>query len=179
MYANQHFVSSGTSPYKPFHSNNMDFTLGGPIIPHHNSFFFFAVEPLRQSSSAGGGVTFAAPEFIAFAQANYPDTVGTHILNTYQPVGVGDVSVSQTAQDSFRQGRGWQFDLRDRSRPKRRTLRFARDRHKARLAQPLFEMAPSISPALTRDSKMTASTSASSAPCFDMEHRRRCHSFLL
>jgi len=101
MYANQHFISSGTSPYKPFHSNNMDFTLGGPIIPHHNSFFFFAVEPLRQSSSAGGGVTFAAPEFIAFSQANYPNTVGTHILNTYQPVGVGDVTVSQTAQDVF------------------------------------------------------------------------------
>src|SRR5713101_6187101 len=45
MFANQHFVSSGTSPYKPFHSNNMDFAVGGPIIPHHNSFFYFAVEP--------------------------------------------------------------------------------------------------------------------------------------
>jgi len=54
MYANQHFVSSSESPYKPFHSNNMDFAIGGPIIPHHNSFFYFAVEPLRSSSSAGG-----------------------------------------------------------------------------------------------------------------------------
>lgn len=101
MFANQHFVSSKESPYKSFHSNNMDFTLGGPIIPHHNSFFFFAVEPLRSSASAGGSVTFPAPEFITFAQANYPNTVGTHVLNTYLPSGVGGAVVSQTAQDIF------------------------------------------------------------------------------
>src|SRR6185437_12103337 len=59
MFAAQHFVGF---PYAPFHSNNMDFSIGGPIIPHHNSFFFFSVEPLRSSSSAGGSATFAAPE---------------------------------------------------------------------------------------------------------------------
>ena len=76
MFANQHFVSSAASPYKPFHSNNMDFAIGGPIIPHHNSFFYFAVEPLRSSSSAGGSVTFAAPQFISFAQTTLPDHGG-------------------------------------------------------------------------------------------------------
>ena len=98
MFASQHFVGY---PYKPFHSNNMTFTLGGPIIPHHKSFFFFSVEPLRSSSSAGGSVTFPAPEFIAFAQANNPNTVGTHILSTYQPSGVVGASVQQTAQAIF------------------------------------------------------------------------------
>ncbi len=39
MFASQHFVGY---PYQPFHSNNMDFAIGGPIVPHHNSFFFFA-----------------------------------------------------------------------------------------------------------------------------------------
>ena len=101
MFADQHFVSSAGSPYKPFHSNNMDFAIGGPIIPHHNSFFYFAVEPLRSSSSAGGSVNFPAPEFISFAQANYPGTVGTHVLNTYLPAGVGGTAVLQTAQDVF------------------------------------------------------------------------------
>jgi hypothetical protein len=101
MFANQHFVSSSESPYKPFHSNNMDFAIGGPIIPHHNSFFYFAVEPLRSSSSAGGSVTFAAPEFISFAQAAYPNTVGTQVLSTYLPSGVGGVNVLQTGQDVF------------------------------------------------------------------------------
>jgi hypothetical protein len=101
MYANQHFVSSAENKYKPFHSNNMDFALGGPIIPNHNSFFYFAVEPLRSSASAGGSVTFADPQFIAFAQTNYADTVGTHVLNTYLPSGVGGITVQQTAQGVF------------------------------------------------------------------------------
>ncbi len=98
MFASQHFVGY---PYKPFHSNNMDFSIGGPVIPHHNFFFYFAVEPLRSSSSAGGSVTFPAPEFIQFAQANNPGTVGTGVLSTYLPVGVSGVSVSQTASDVF------------------------------------------------------------------------------
>ena len=96
MFASQHFVGY---PYKPFHSNNMDFAVGGPVIPHHNFFFYFAVEPLRSSSSAGGSVTFPAPEFISFAQANNPNTVGTGVLAKYQPVGVSGIAVSQTASD--------------------------------------------------------------------------------
>jgi Carboxypeptidase regulatory-like domain len=96
MFASQHFVGY---PYQPFHSNNMDFAIGGPVVPHHNFFFFFSVEPLRSSSSAGGSVTFAAPEFISFAQANNPTTVGTGVLAKYQPFGVSGVSVSQTASD--------------------------------------------------------------------------------
>src|SRR5579862_651635 len=82
MFAGQHFVGY---PYKPFHSNNMDFAIGGPVIPHHNFLFFFSVEPLRSSSSAGGSVNFPAPEFISFAQAHNPGTVGTGILSKYQP----------------------------------------------------------------------------------------------
>jgi Carboxypeptidase regulatory-like domain len=98
MFAAQHFVGY---PYKPFHSNNMDFAVGGPIIPHHNSFFYFAVEPLRSSSSAGGAVTFPAPEFIAFAQGNpsLQNSVGTHILTTYLPSGVVGSSVQKFAND--------------------------------------------------------------------------------
>ncbi|MGH9514284.1 MAG: carboxypeptidase regulatory-like domain-containing protein [Terriglobales bacterium] len=98
MFAAQHFVGF---PYAPFHSNNMDFAIGGPIIPHHNSFFYFAVEPLRSSSSAGGSVTFPDPQFISFAQTNFPNTVGTHILTTYLPSGVVGATVSQTAQNIF------------------------------------------------------------------------------
>src|SRR5258708_1761990 len=77
----------------------MDFGIGGPVVPHHDFFFFFSVEPLRSSSSAGGSVNFPAPEFISFAQANNPGTVGTGILAKYQPAGVSGVTVSQTASD--------------------------------------------------------------------------------
>jgi hypothetical protein len=98
MFASQHFVGY---PYKPFHSNNMDFSISGPIFPHHESFFEFAVEPLRSSASAGGSVTFASPEFIQFAQTNYASTVGTHVLTTYLPSGVTGITVQQTASDVF------------------------------------------------------------------------------
>jgi hypothetical protein len=98
MFASQHFVGY---PYQPFHSNNMDFAVGGPIFPHHNSFFYFAVEPLRSSASAGGSVTFADPQFISWAATNYPGTVGTHILQTYPTSGVGGTTVQQTAATVF------------------------------------------------------------------------------
>ena len=100
MFANQHFVSSKSHSYQPFHSNNMDFAIGGPIVPHHNSFFYFAVEPLRSSASAGSLVTFADPAFITWAQANHPGTVGTQVLATYPPKGVGDVT-AETADNYF------------------------------------------------------------------------------
>ena len=107
MFASQHFVGY---PYQPFHSNNMDFAVGGPIIPHHNSFFYFAVEPLRSSSSAGGSVTFADPAFITWAQgdnspigtgATVGTSVGTGVLANYRPVGVSGAAVSQNAQQVF------------------------------------------------------------------------------
>ncbi len=106
FFANQHFVSSEQNPYKSFHSNNMFYSLGGPIIPHHNSFFFFTVELLRSSASSGGSVTFASPEFIAFANTNYVNTVGTQVMSKYLPTGVGNVSVQQTAQAVFGSGAG-------------------------------------------------------------------------
>jgi hypothetical protein len=101
MYADQHFVNDAQHPYAPYHSNNFDFAVGGPIIPHHGFYFYFAVEPLRSSSSAGGGVNFADPAFIQFAQANNAGTVGTGLLTQYQPVGVSGVKVISTASDIF------------------------------------------------------------------------------
>jgi hypothetical protein len=102
MFANQHFVSSSESPYLPFHSNNMDFSIGGPIIPHKNFFFYFAVEPLRSSASTGGSVNFADPAFTTWAQSNpaTTGTVGTGLLATYQPPHVTVASV-ENAQAYF------------------------------------------------------------------------------
>jgi hypothetical protein len=102
MYASQHFVGF---PYQPFHSNNMSFAVGGPVIPHHQMYFYFAVEPLRSSASAGGSVTFADPAFVNFAQANNPGTVGTGILTNYRPAGTNLTSV-QTASGVFGTGCG-------------------------------------------------------------------------
>jgi hypothetical protein len=96
MFAQQHFSGA----YKPFHANDMSFAIGGPVIPHHQFFFWFAMEPKRSSVSAGGTYTFADPQFLAFTKATpaLAGTVGTHILNTYLPVGLSGTTLSQTAQ---------------------------------------------------------------------------------
>jgi Carboxypeptidase regulatory-like domain len=99
MFAKQYFVGLDNGKYKPFHSNDFSFAVGGPVIKNH-LFFYFAAEPMRGSRSAGSQTTFAAPEFLNFIQ-NTPalaDTVGTHILTTYPPAGLSGVAVNQTAQ---------------------------------------------------------------------------------
>ncbi len=95
MFSRSHFSGS---QYPAFHSNNITAGVGGPIIPHHQFFFFFDVEPLRSSLSVGnGGYTFAAPEFVSWAQTNFPDTVGSGLLNTYTPSNITGTSVQSTA----------------------------------------------------------------------------------
>lgn len=98
MFASQHFVSY---PYLPFHSNNMDFAIGGPVIPHHNFYFYFAVEPLRSSAGTGSSVTFADPAFITWAQGNNPvptaNTVGTGVLASYLPANLTGVTAENAA----------------------------------------------------------------------------------
>src|SRR6266550_4206067 len=85
MYA-KYSLPGSDHAYNPFHSNNLSGAIGGPIIPHHQFFFFFALEPLRSSASTGNQVlTFADPQFTAWALANHPNTFGTKILNTYAP----------------------------------------------------------------------------------------------
>ena len=102
MYAKYSLPPGSSGSYAPFHSNNISATIGGPIIPHHQFFFFFGVEPLRSSYSTGGvGLTFADPQFAAWAQTNYPTTFGTKILTTYVPTHIVGTTVLKTANDIF------------------------------------------------------------------------------
>jgi hypothetical protein len=89
-------------PYAPFHSNNFSGAISGPIVPHHQFFFMFGVEPSRASASTGNAtITFPDASFAAFAQANFPNTFGTKILNTYTPSKATISGVSKTANDIF------------------------------------------------------------------------------
>ncbi len=102
-FATTHF--SGPT-YLPFHGNNMSFSVGGPIIPHHQTYGFFAIEPLRSSLSTSGSLTYPDPAFVSYAQnaPNLPvplaNTVGTAIMSTYPPQHVSNV-VPTTAQTYF------------------------------------------------------------------------------
>src|SRR5271156_2129496 len=103
-YNRNMFARTKFSPneYLPFHGNNMAFGIGGPIIPHHQFFFFFDVEPLRSANSTiAGGQTFADPAFVAFANTNFPDTVGTGLLTTFKPTNLNSITLAQTVGQFF------------------------------------------------------------------------------
>jgi len=101
MYA-KYSLPGSDHKYSPFHSNNFSANIGGPIIPHHQFFFFFGVEPLRSSAATGNqSITFPDPAFAAFASANFPNTFGTQILNTFTPSGATVSGISKTAADIF------------------------------------------------------------------------------
>ena len=87
-----------TTKYLPFHSSNFAASLGGPIIKNH-TFFFASLEPLRSTVSSTGVSTFEAPQFVSWAQANYPRSIGTSLLTNY-PVNAATITgVAKTAQN--------------------------------------------------------------------------------
>jgi hypothetical protein len=93
--------------YAPFHSNNISASVGGPVWPGKKlGFFFFEIEPQLANNAVTNSTSFADPAFVQYAQANYPNTVGTKILDSYPVSGVSDIAVSSTAADLFPPGAG-------------------------------------------------------------------------
>ena len=106
FFTNQHLWANtpftGPDGYAPFKSNNLSGAIGGPIIPHHHSYFFFSIEPLRSTFSTGNqSYTFEDPQFVQFAQTNFPNSLGTQILTNYPIKPTSSSSVAETANDVF------------------------------------------------------------------------------
>lgn len=89
----------------PYHSNNMSFGIGGPVIPtrrQHQLFFFFSIEPYRSLTSNGNSVqTFEDPAFVAFAQSVRPNSPEVQLMSKYPPTGATSTGVSQSALQAF------------------------------------------------------------------------------
>ena len=92
---------SGTR-VSPYHTNNLSFGVGGPVIPHHRFFFFAGYEPyLSLASNGTSNQTFEDPAFVAFANASRPNSPEVALLNKYQPSNLTFTSVQSTAQQLF------------------------------------------------------------------------------
>jgi hypothetical protein len=88
--------------YSPFHMNNGSAAMGGPILKKHNLFFFASGELLRSLTATGNtSLTYEDPAFVAWAHANFPNTVGTKLLNQYPPSLATTTSVAKTAASVF------------------------------------------------------------------------------
>ena len=105
FYTNQDLLATTefTHQYAPFHSNNISASVGGPVWPGKPKlgFFFFEIEPQLATNAVSYSTTFADPAFVQYAQANYPNTVGTKILTTYPVSNITDAVVSSTAANVF------------------------------------------------------------------------------
>ncbi len=103
-FTNQH-LSAGTEfvkTLKPYHSNDISGSFGGPLIPHHQAFFYFAYQTLRSTTTTGNSsTTYEDPAFVAFAKANYPNSLGTSFLTKYGPTLATTTGVSKTAAQVF------------------------------------------------------------------------------
>ena len=89
--------------YNPFHSNNFSFTVGGPIVPQQAILLLF-LRPSRCDPRPPPATRRSSSRISSSPTGrrhNYPDTFGTHILNTYEPSAATISGVSKTASGIF------------------------------------------------------------------------------
>lgn len=98
-------LSAGTEfvkNLKPYHSNDLSASIGGPLIPHHQAFFYFTYKTLRSNTTTGtSSTTYEDPAFVAFAKAAYPTSLGTRFVTQFGPTGATTTGVSRTAAQLF------------------------------------------------------------------------------
>ena len=86
--------------YLPFHIDDGFGSIGGPVWKNH-TFFFASYEPTWSAVASTGSTTYEDPAFVAWAQQNFPNTIGTKLLSQYPPTGVATTGVVSTAQSIF------------------------------------------------------------------------------
>ncbi len=86
----------------PFHTNNLSFGVGGPVIPNHRFFFFVGYEPyLSLASNGTSNFTYEDPAFTAFANKVQPNSPELALLNKYPAGNLTFKSVQSTAAQLF------------------------------------------------------------------------------
>jgi Carboxypeptidase regulatory-like domain len=101
-FTNQDMLARTSLPFvaelAPFARQNLSGGFGGPIIKN-KTFFFGAIEMLRSKNSSTSNESYEAPDFVAWAQQNFPNTVGTGLLTDVPIQGPVTTNVLRTASD--------------------------------------------------------------------------------
>jgi hypothetical protein len=86
----------------PYHTNNMSFGVGGPVIPHRKFFFFVSYEPYLSLTSNGSSLqTYEDPAFVSFAQRAQPNSPEVQLLTKYPAANATFRNVFQIAEQAF------------------------------------------------------------------------------
>ncbi len=102
LYARGEYGPAAGTRVAPFHTNNLSFGVGGPIIPHHSFFFFGSYEPyLSLVSNGTSNQVFEDPAFVAFANMVQPNSPEVQLLNKYPASNLTFTSVQSTAAQAF------------------------------------------------------------------------------
>jgi Carboxypeptidase regulatory-like domain/TonB dependent receptor len=101
LQATPDFVSGAAEPYA---RKDLVGALGGPIRKG-KTFFFADFEKLWSTvPGAVGQQLFEDPQFVQWAQQNYPNTVGTQVLSGWPATNLFGATVSQTAAEYLPSG---------------------------------------------------------------------------
>ena len=104
LFTNQDLLARSVftqGSYPPFSRKDLSGTLGGPIIKN-KTFFFADVESLWSTSSTANSVqTYESPQFVGWAQQNFPNTLGTKVLTGNMASAVATIGAKETAQQYF------------------------------------------------------------------------------
>ena len=80
-----------------FQRNEVGGTIGGPILKN-KLFFFGAVDVLRSSTTSSGQAIFETPDFLAYAQANFPNNAATKAMTLAPPVAAPTSNLQTVSQ---------------------------------------------------------------------------------
>jgi len=98
MTARGEFGVPQPTKLNPYHTNNMSFNVGGPVIPHKEFFFFVDYEPYLSMASNGSGlVGYEDPAFVAFAKTVAPNSPELQLMEKYPVANIVGGKVSATA----------------------------------------------------------------------------------
>ena len=88
-----------TGQLEPSKKHDLAATLGGPILSN-KLFFFTSTEMLRSSDSQENSIrTYESPQFVAWAKATFPNSVGVRALTEAPVINVNTIGVAKTARD--------------------------------------------------------------------------------
>ena len=99
LQARTEFQPAG--PFKPFHSDNISATAGGPVPFLKQTYFFTGWEPLLSMTQATSQITVEDPAFTTWAQGAWPNSIGVKLLAQYPSVNVTRTGVASTGASLY------------------------------------------------------------------------------